>query len=152
MTSTLTITAGPNTPLGTYDITVTGTSGSRSHSATISLRVIDPVVEGLALSSSTLANSTTLNLVLLNTGNGTMTLTSYTVRDSLGNSWTLTNWAGPTIPVASTGTASILIGSNCPTCIYTGIPGSFFQFQQNQVYTVIVTSARNNPFTFTVKA
>ena len=152
MTSTLTITASPTTPLGTYSMTVTGTSGSRSHSATISLKVIDPVVEGLALNSFTFANSTTLNLVLLNTGNGTMTLQSYTIHDALGNSWTLTNWAGPTIPVATTGTAAVLIGNNCPTCIYTGIPGSFFQFQHLQVYTITVTSTRNNPFTFTVTA
>lgn len=150
--SSLTITAGANTPLGTYTITVTGTSGSRSRSAMISLKVIDPVVEGLSLNSFALLNSTSLSLMLLNIGNGTITLDSYIVHDALGNSWTLTSWAGPTIPIAAVGTANILIGTSCPTCIYTGIPGQFFQFIAGQVYTVTVTTTRNNQFTFTVVA
>lgn len=150
--SSLTITAGANTPLGTYTITVTGTSGSRSHSAMISLKVIDPVVEGLSLNSFNLVNITSLNLMLLNIGNGTVTLDSYIVHDALGNSWTLTSWTGPVIPVAAVGTANILIGTSCPTCIYTGIPGQFFQFTLRQVYTVTVTTTRNNQFTFTAVA
>lgn len=151
--TTLTITTSSSTALGTYGIMVTGTSGSRSHSTTISVQVVDPnpvIVESLKLNSHTFNNSTSLTLSLANTGNGTITLQSYTIRDSSGNAWTTTSWTGPTIPVNGVGTATILIGPSCPTCIFTGLPGAFLTFLPGQTYTVTVTTARNNPFTYTV--
>jgi hypothetical protein len=153
--STLNIATSLSTKLGAYNITVTGTSGSRTHSTTISLAVIDPIlpppaIESLRLTSYQFVNSTTLSLILQNTGNTTVTLQSYTVRDASGNSWSLSSLAGPMIIPNGFGTAIILIGANCPSCVYGGIPGLFFQFNAGQSYTVTVTTTRNNQFSFTV--
>jgi hypothetical protein len=153
--STLTITTSLSTKLGNYNVTVTGTSGSRTHSTTISLTVIDPIlpppaIESLKLTSYQFVNSTTLSLILQNIGNTTVTLQSYTVRDASGNSWSLSSFTGPVIIPNGFGTAIILIGANCPGCVYGGIPGLFFQFNAGQSYTVTVTTTRNNQFSFTV--
>ena len=153
--STLNITTSLSTNLGAYNITVTGTAGARVHSTVISLTVVDPVVpppviESLKLNSYQFTNSTNLSLNLQNTENTSVTLTSYVVRDSSGDTWSLGNWAGPTIVSNGSGTANILIGTNCPGCIYGGIPGLFFQFTAGQTYTVIVTTTNNNQFPFTV--
>jgi hypothetical protein len=153
--STLTITTSLSTKLGNYNVTVTGTSGSRTHSTTISLTVIDPIlpppaIESLKLTSYQFVNSTTLSLILQNTGNTTVTLQSYTVSDASGNSWSLSGFTGPVIIPNGFGTAIILIGANCPGCVYGGIPGLFFQFNAGQSYTVTVTTTRNNQFSFTV--
>ena len=153
--STLNITTSLITTLGTYNITVTGTDGSRTHSTVISLTVVDPIVpppviESLKLTGYQFLNSTSLSLILQNTGNSSMTIQSYVVRDSSGNTWSLSNFAGPMIIPNGFGTAIILIGANCPGCVYGGIPGLFFQFTVGQSYTVTVTTARNNQFPFTV--
>jgi hypothetical protein len=153
--STLDITTSLSTTLGTYNITVTGTAGSRTHSTVISLTVVDPivpppVVESLKLTGYQFINGTSLSLILQNTGNSSVTIQSYVVRDSSGNTWSLSNFAGPVIIPNGFGTAIILIGANCPGCVYGGIPGLFFQFTAGQSYTVTVTTARNNQFPFTV--
>ena len=151
--STLEITTSTNTAGGNYSIIITGSDGSRSHSTTILLQVVDPVpviIESLVLNSYHFNNSTSLTLYLQNTGNGTITLQSYVIRDSSGNAWSLTSWAAPAIEVNGVGSANILIGSSCPGCIYSGIAGLFLQFQPGQTYTVTVTTSRDNQFTFTV--
>src|SRR6266700_3015839 len=148
-TVSLTVTA----PFG-Y-ITVMGTAGSRTHSTVISLTVIDPIVpppiiESLKLTGYQFINGTSLSLVLQNTGTTSVTIQSYVVRDSSGNTWSLSNFSGPVITPNGFGTAVILIGANCPGCVYGGIPGLFFQFTVGQSYTVILTTTRNNQFSFTV--
>jgi trimeric autotransporter adhesin len=153
--SALTITTSTNTTPGTYSIIVTGTDGIRSHSTTVTLQVVDPtippfILEGLVLNSYTFNNSTMLTFNLQNTGNGTITLVSYVIRDSSGDAWSMTNWNTASIPVNSAGTATMYIGSSCPTCIYTGISGLFLNFQHGSTYTVTVTTNRNNQFTYTV--
>ena len=153
--STLNITTSLSTTLGTYNITVTGTDGSRTHSTVIGLTVVDPiipppVIESLNLSGYQFINGTSLSLILQNTGNSSVTIQSYVVRDSSGDTWSLSNFAGPVIIPSGFGTAIILIGANCPGCVYGGIPGLFFQFAVGQSYTVTVTTTRNNQFPFTV--
>jgi len=152
--SILNITTSISTRLGNYNITVTGTDGSRTHSTVISLTVIDPivpppVVESLKLTGYLFINGTSLSLVLQNIGSTSVTLQSYLIRDSSGDTWSLANWAGPTIMSNGSGTASILIGTSCSGCIYGGIPGLFFQFTVGQTYTVIVMTTNNNEFSFT---
>src|SRR6267143_3338354 len=152
---TLDITTSLSTTLGTYNITVTGSAGSRTHSTVISLMVVDPivpppVVESLKVSTYQFINGTSLSLILQNIGNTTVTIQSYVLRDSSGNAWILSNFAGPVIVPNGFGTAIILIGANCPGCVYRGIPGLFFQFTAGQSYTVTVTTARNNQFPFAV--
>jgi hypothetical protein len=153
--STLTITTNTITALGTYNISVTGTDGTRFHSVAVTVQVVDPITppfinEYLVMTSHTFNNSTMLTLNLQNTGNGTTTVVSYVIRDASGDAWSMTNLNSPTIPVGQTGTATMYIGSSCPTCIYTGITGLFFTFQKGQTYTVTVTTTRNNQFTYTV--
>jgi hypothetical protein len=154
-TSTLTIMTSIMTAAGNYTLTVTGTDGTRTHSTTIALRVTDPapppvVVESLNMTFHTFDNTTSLTLLLENTGKQPVTLQSYVVQDSSGDSWSLTNWAGPTIAPNASSYAHILIGSSCPSCTYSGITGLFFQFRSGQTYTVTVTTANNNPFTYRV--
>jgi len=153
--TTLNITTSLTTKLGTYNITVTGTAGSRTHSTVISLTVIDPilpppVVENLKLSGYQFINGTSLSLILQNTGTTSVTLQSYVVRDSSGDTWSLSYVVGPVILPNGLGTATILIGANCPGCVYGGIPGLFQQFVVGQSYTVTVTTANNNQFPFAV--
>ena len=153
--SALNITTSLSTTLGTYNITVTGTAGSRTHSTVISLTVIDPIVpppviESLKLTGYQFINGTSLSLVLQNTGTTSVTIQSYVVRDSSGNTWSLSNFAGPVMTPNGFGTAIILIGANCPGCVYGGIPGLFFQFTVGQSYTVILTTTRSNQFSFTI--
>jgi hypothetical protein len=153
--STLTITTSTNTMPGNYSITVTGTDGIRSHSATITVQVVDPITppyinEDLVLNGHTFNNSTMLTLSLQNMGNGTTTVVSYVIRDASGDAWSMTNLNSPTIHVGQTGTVTVYIGSSCPTCIYTGITGLFFTFQKGQTYIVTITTTRNNQFTYTV--
>jgi hypothetical protein len=149
--STLTISTSLLTALGTYSITVTGTDGVRTHTSVILLTVLDPVpVEKLVSTGYHFVNGTDLQLNLENTGNVSVTLQSYTVQDTSGDSWTMNNWAGPIITQATTSTATILIGFNCQTCNYSGLTGQFFQFQSGHTYTVSVMTARSNQFSFVV--
>ncbi|MBO0887902.1 hypothetical protein J2P12_02250 [Candidatus Bathyarchaeota archaeon] len=153
--STLEITTSTNTAQGNYTITVTGTDGTRSHTTAITLQVLDPIppaviVESLVLNSYHFNNATMLTLSLQNTGNGTITLVSYVIRDSSGDTWSQPNYSGPTINMNANGSAVIYVGSSCHGCIFTGITGLFSQFVQGQTYTVTVTTSRNNQFTFTI--
>lgn len=144
-------TSEANTAPGTYTVLVTGTTGSHTHTTTITVTAYDPTfTETLVRSSFEFINGTTLTLNLQNTGNTTITLQSYIVKDSSGNAWSLTNWQGPVLAPNTGGTAIITIGSSCSSCIYTGITGLFFQFNTGQTYTVTVTTARNSQFSFTV--
>ena len=151
-TSALQIITSSATLLGTYNITVTGTSGSHVHTTIITLTVVSSVaaVEVLTMTSYKFNSNSNLSLTLRNAGSGNVTLQSYSARDMSGNAWTLPTWAGPTINPASTVPANILIGTSCNNCIYTGIVGSFTGFTPGHSYVVTVTTPRNNPFSFPV--
>ena len=73
-------------------------------------------------------------------GSGSITLSSYVVKDSLGNQYAKMNWTTP------------FINPNQLAAINIIIDGSAFTFQSRYSYTITVTSARNNIFTFTVTA
>ena len=81
-----------------------------------------------------------MTLTVRSVGLASVGLVSYSVKDAAGNQYTKTNWAGPTI---STNTVAV---------INIVIDGSAFTFQSRYSYTITVTSARNNIFTFTVTA
>ena len=151
-TSALQIITSGATSLGTYNITVTGTSGSHIHTTTITMTVVSSnlVVELLKMSAYKFNSSTNVTLSLGNSGTSSVTLQSYSVMDTSGNTWTLSNWAGPTISQGTTVPANMLIGTSCGNCIYTGIVGLFTGFTPGHSYIVTVTTARNNQFSFTV--
>lgn len=151
-TSSLQIITSGATLVGTYNITVTGTSGSHVHTTTIIMTVVSSnlVVEALTLTTYKFNGNTNVTLSLGNIGTSSVTLQSYSVMDTSGNTWTLTNWTGPTISPGTTVPANILIGTSCNNCIYTGIVGLFTGFTPGHSYIVTVTTARNNQFTFTL--
>lgn len=148
--TTLKISTTPTTAFGTYNLTVTGTSSQRSHSIQVMMIVTDPVVEQLVLVKASLSSSTDLALSLKNTGSTSVTSTRYSVTDSLGDVWSLAGWTGPIITPGGTSQASILIGTSCGACVYTGYLFGFQQFSHGQTYDVMVTTAQNNVFKFTV--
>jgi len=103
--------------------------------------------EALALEAYTFTSGTNLTLFIRNFGNVSVSLVSYYVKDSSGNQYALTTWAGPTINPNSTSPAMILIGSSCASCT---IVGSAFTFNPGFSYTIVIVTSRNNQFSFTV--
>jgi hypothetical protein len=65
-------------------------------------------------------------------------LVSYSVK-YYSNQYTKTNWTGPNI------------NPNQVVAVNIVIDGGAFTFQHGYYYDIIVTSARNNLFTFTIK-
>ena len=150
--TSLQVSATSLTSLGRYNITITGVSGSISHSCILTVSVIDPVPESLSLTGFSLLSPTGLSISLHNNGNTPVTLTSYTVTDISTDSWRLGNWTGPTLAAGTTGQATIIIGISCNTCTYSGVPFAFQQFVIGHTYMINVTTKLNTQFTFTIVA
>ena len=150
--TSLQVSATSQTALGKYNITITGVSGSISHSFILTVNVVDPVPESLSLTSFSLLTPTGLSVSLHNNGNTPVTLTSYTVRDISTDSWTLGNWTGPTVAAGATNQATIFIGTSCSTCTYSGVPFAFQQFVTGHTYMISVTTKLNTQLTFTIVA
>jgi len=108
------------------------------------------------MESSKFVSATNVTLNLRGIGSASMTLQTYIVKDSSGDQWRLSNWNPPGQPIAPNGLliVNIAIGSGAGGCgngcQYAGTPGAFTTFQSRQTYTVIVLTARNTQFTFTV--
>jgi len=148
--TSLQVSATGSTLLGRYNITITGASGTVSHSCILTVKVVDPVPESLTLTGSALLSPTGMTLSLRNDGNTPITLESYTVTDVSGDQWILANWTGPTMLPGTTTAAVIFIGTSCETCTYSGVFGLFQQFVPGHIYTITVTTKLHNQFTFTV--
>jgi len=103
--------------------------------------------EALALEAYTFTSGTNLTLFIRNFGNVSVSFVSYYVKDSSGNQYALTTWAGPTINLSNTAPVMILIGSNCPSCT---LVGSVFTFTPGFSYTIVIVTGRNNQFSFTI--
>ncbi len=150
--TSLQVSTTSSTLLGKYNITITGASGTVSHSCIVTVNVVDPVPESLTLSGSSLLSPTGMTLSLQNNGNTPITLQSYTVTDISGDQWILANWTGPTILPGTTSAAVIFIGASCETCTYNGLFALFQQFVPGHTYTITVTTKLSNQFTFNVTA
>jgi hypothetical protein len=104
--------------------------------------------EALNMDSNSFSSTTNVTLFIRNSGSIVVTLQSYYVKDSSGNSYQYNSWAGPTIAPNIVTPTNFLIGIACGTnCILTG---SAFTFSTGSSYTVLVVTSRNNQFTFTV--
>ncbi len=135
-------------PVGRYNITVTGSSGSLVHHIIVPLTVTVPL-ENLFLVGASF-QPTNVTLQVQNTGSTSASLVAYSVQDKAGDTWERTGWSGPTIGPNSTASGILLtIGVSCPTCSYIGTPGAFSQFIPGNVYTIFLTSARNILYKFT---
>jgi uncharacterized membrane protein len=148
--TSLLVSTTTSTVLGKYNISITGSSGTVSHSCVLTVNVVDPSPESLTLLGISNELSTSLTLSLRNNGNTPTTLQSYSVTDTSRDVWTLANWTGPTVSPGSTSSAVILIGSGCNTCTYNGITGLFQQFFTGHTYMITITTKLNSQFTFTV--
>jgi len=150
--TSLQVSTTSSTLSGKYNITITGASGTVSHSCILTVNVVDPVPESLTLSGSSLLSSTSMTLSLRNNGNTPITLQSYTVTDISGDQWILGNWTSPTIPPGTTSAVVIYIGASCEACTYNGLFGLFQQFVPGHTYTITITTKLQNQFTFNVTA
>jgi hypothetical protein len=148
--TSLLVSTTTSTILGKYNVTITGSSGTISHSCILLVNVVDPSPESLTLLGVTNKFPTNLTLSLHNNGSTPMTLQSYSVTDISGDMWTLANWTRPTLSPGSTSPAVILIGSSCNTCTYKGIIDLFQQFVPTHIYLITITTKLNSQFTFTV--
>jgi len=150
--ASLQVSATSSTLLGKYNITITGASGTVSHSCILTVNVVDPVPESLTLSGSSLLSSTSMTLSFRNNGNTPITVQSYTVTDISGDQWILANWTSPTILPGTTSAAVIYIGASCEACTYNGLFGLFQEFVPGHTYTITITTKLQNQFTFNVTA
>ena len=107
----------------------------------------DGYAENIAPGSTTFEDSTSVAVDLQNNGTGTTTLTSYSVRDSSGNEYTLANWNGPSLAPNNVRTTTFSIGSGCSLC---ALHGAGFTFTSGNQYTIEIVTGRGNIFTFTV--
>ena len=98
-----------------------------------------PGREALTVETSQVSSPTNLTLNIRNYGTMSVGLAAYSVTYN-SNQDTKTNWTGPTINTNQIAAVNILID------------GSAFTFQSRNTYIIVVTTARNNIFTFTVTA
>jgi len=136
-----------NSTAGSYVIMITGVSGPLSHNVQVSLSVT-PVsgYESLNLEYFNFNSPTSATLNLRNTGTVTTSLVSYFVTDASGDKYTLSNWSGPVIAPNAVGTANILIGASCGSCVLSGSP---FTFTDGNTYTITLVTGYNNQFAYT---
>jgi len=99
-----------------------------------------PGREGLSLEASQVSSPTNLTLNIRNVGWMGISLVSYRVKDPVGNQYTKMNWTGPFWDPNQVAAVNIVID------------GSAFTFRSRSTYSIVVTSARNNLFTFTIIA
>ena len=96
--------------------------------------------EKISFSSADLNSPNNVTVTVSNTGSETLALAEYFVKDSSGNTYSNTTWAGPTLSPGASASVNILL---------TGQPmGQPFQFQSGHTYSVIVVTTRNNQFPF----
>ena len=99
-----------------------------------------PGRESLNIETSQVNSPTNLTLSVRDVGSVGITLTSYIVKDSLGNQYAKVNWTTP------------FMNPNQLVAINIIIDGSAFTFQSKNTYNMALTTARNNTFTFTLNA
>ncbi|TMI33293.1 hypothetical protein E6H27_03705 [Candidatus Bathyarchaeota archaeon] len=99
-----------------------------------------PGRESMNIETSQVNSPTNLTLSVRNVGSVGITLTSYVVKDSLGNQYANMNWTTPFINPNQLATINIIID------------GSAFTFQSRNTYNIALTTTRNNIYTFTVTA
>jgi len=151
-TSTLAVQASLLTPIGAYSVTITGTAGALIHSTNVQVIVTNSSIvstgkEALNLESYAFSSSTNATLSIRNSGTVTVTMASYYVKDTSGNTYENLAWSGPVISANQVGATVILIGSSCSNCTLVGSP---YTFMAGYSYTITIVTSRNNQFTFTI--
>jgi FlaG/FlaF family flagellin (archaellin) len=108
--------------------------------------------EALNADTSSFYNATMATVNIRNTGSASVSLVTYYVKDTAGDTYSNTAWAGPTgiAPNAVNPTNFDIntAGNHCGGCALSG--GSAFTFTTGNSYTITVVTSRNNQFVFTV--
>ncbi len=147
----VTISTTDSTPPGNYTVTLLGTNGGLSHAVSVVATVTSPIIrtgtEALNAEAYAFPNSTSLSLDIRDTGTSSVSLVTYYVKDSAGNTYSLTQWSGPTISPSAVAVVSVNIGASCSACT---LSGTAFTFNAGNSYTITVVTSRNNQFIFTV--
>ena len=81
-----------------------------------------------------------MTLNIRNSGAMSIMLVAYTVKDPVGNQYSKMNWTRP------------FWSPNQVVPVNIVIDGGAFTFRQENTYSIVVTSSRNNLFTFTITA
>ncbi len=97
-----------------------------------------PGREALTIESYTFNSPTNVTLNIRNYGTVSVTMVDYYVKNSVGDTYSSTNWLGPTV------NPNALVHANM------SVDGNAITFQTGNAYTIIVITARNNQFTFTI--
>ena len=92
------------------------------------------------MESYRLNSPTNVTLSIRNTGTASVSLVDYYVKDSAGDLYSSTNWAGPLAAPNALMQANIIIDGNAVI------------FQTGNTYTITVITSRNQGFTFTIVA
>ncbi len=103
--------------------------------------------EALNMDTYTFPSSTAVTINIRNSGSTAVTLQTYYVKDTSGNTWANIAWSGPSINPNQVNATRIDIASPA-TCSPT--PCAFTSFVSGNSYTVTVVTTRNNQFVFTV--
>ncbi len=137
-----------NATVGYYTISISGISGSLSHTLDIPVSVNHFVgIEQLNLELSYFSSANNVTLYVRNTGSVTSSLVWYSVTDSSGDKYVLSGWNGPVINPNQLGIALVRIGASCPRCV---LYGSAFTFTPGYSYTITLITRYGDLFTFTV--
>jgi hypothetical protein len=99
-----------------------------------------PAHELLSFVSTNVNSPTNVTLRIINSGSVAVSLASYYVKDTSGQTYPSGSWSGPNITPNTTFSINIIID------------GKAFTFQIGYSYTIIIVTSRNTQFTFTVKA
>ena len=110
----------------------------------------------LTTDSIAFAGTNNVTLYIRNGGSLSVTLTSFYITDSSGDTWQALSWSGPSInpnqvqattlniPTTTSGT-SCLTSTGSTVCSYVAGSGMFTSFTSG-AYTIKVITSRNNPF------
>ena len=103
--------------------------------------------EHLVYEAVSFSSGTNVTMNIRNTGAVSIQITGYSARDANGNSYSLSPFAGPTIPPNQVAIVSFTIGSSCSGCRLLGSP---FTFNIGYNYYIVVATSRGSIFTWQV--
>jgi len=148
--STLTVTTSSTTPTGSFPLTITGTSGSTTHTANVTLVVTAPVVGDFSVTASPASQTVTA-------GNGT----SYTATATASGGFTgVVTWSASGLPTGAgasfspttvtgsgSSTMSVTTSTSTPAGTYTvTITGTSGSLVHSTTVTLVVNAAPTPDF------
>jgi hypothetical protein len=149
--STLTVTTSSTTPTGTFPLTITGTSGTTTHTASVNLVVTAPVVGDFSISASpasqtvTAGNGTSYTAMITGSGGfaGAVNFSASGLPSGASASFSPTSVTG-----SGSSTMSVTTSTSTPAGTYTvTITGTSGSLVHSTTVTLVVNPAPNPDFT-----